>query len=61
MFNVYNDFIFVIIGEELGFVGVFGLLGLFGLFVYIGMCIVSWFVDLFLWLLIVIMILWVLG
>src|SRR5246127_5224892 len=32
--NAHNDFIFAIIGEELGFVGAFGLLCLFGLFAY---------------------------
>ena len=35
--NAHNDFIFAIIGEELGFVGAFGLLALFGLFAYTGM------------------------
>jgi len=34
--NAHNDFIFAIIGEELGFVGAFGLLALFGLFAYTG-------------------------
>ncbi len=35
--NAHNDFIFAIIGEELGFVGAVGLLCLFGLFAYTGM------------------------
>ena len=35
--NAHNDFIFAIIGEELGFVGAAGLLCLFGLFAYTGM------------------------
>ena len=35
--NAHNDFIFAIIGEELGFIGAFGLLVLFGLFAYTGM------------------------
>src|SRR5246127_247585 len=35
--NAHNDFIFAIIGEELGFVGAFALLALFGLFAYTGM------------------------
>src|SRR6185312_4676952 len=35
--NAHNDFIFAIIGEELGFIGAFALLCLFGLFAYTGM------------------------
>src|SRR6478672_2539892 len=35
--NAHNDFIFAIIGEELGFVGAVALLCLFGLFAYTGM------------------------
>ena len=35
--NAHNDFIFAIVGEELGFIGAFGLLALFGLFAYTGM------------------------
>lgn len=35
--NSHNDFIFAIIGEELGFVGGAAVIGLFGLFVYTGL------------------------
>lgn len=35
--NAHNDFIFAIVGEELGFIGAFGLLCLFALFAYTGM------------------------
>ncbi|WP_078837760.1 peptidoglycan glycosyltransferase FtsW, partial [Mycobacterium tuberculosis] len=46
--NAHNDFIFAIIGEELGLVGALGLLGLFGLFAYPGMRIASRSADPFL-------------
>ena len=35
--NAHNDFIFAIIGEELGFVGAFAVLGLFGTLAYAGL------------------------
>lgn len=35
--NAHNDFIFAIIGEELGFIGAGAVIGLFGLFVYTGL------------------------
>lgn len=59
--NAHNDFIFAIIGEELGLVGALGLLGLFGLFAYTGMRIASRSADPFLRLLTATTTLWVLG
>jgi len=59
--NAHNDFIFAIIGEELGFVGAFGLLCLFGLFAYTGMRVARRSVDPFLRLLTATVTLWVLG
>lgn len=59
--NAHNDFIFAIIGEELGFVGAFGLLALFGLFAYTGMRIARRSADPFLRLLTATSTLWVLG
>lgn len=59
--NAHNDFIFAIIGEELGFVGALGLLGLFGLFAYAGMRIARRSADPFLRLLTAAATLWVLG
>jgi len=59
--NAHNDFIFAIIGEELGFVGALGMLGLFGLFAYAGMRIASRSVDPFLRLLTATTTLWVVG
>ncbi|BBZ04033.1 putative lipid II flippase FtsW [Mycolicibacterium chitae] len=46
--NAHNDFIFAIVGEELGFVGALGLLCLFALFAYTGMRIARRSVDPFL-------------
>ena len=59
--NAHNDFIFAIIGEELGYVGAVGLLGLFGLFAYTGMRIARRSADPFLRLLTSTATLWVLG
>jgi cell division protein FtsW len=59
--NAHNDFIFAIIGEELGFVGAAGLLLLFGLFTYTGMRIARRSVDPFLRLLTATTTLWILG
>ena len=59
--NAHNDFIFAIIGEELGFVGAAGLLGLFGLFAYTGMRIARRSADPFLRLLTATATLWILG
>ncbi|BAX93185.1 cell division protein FtsW [Mycobacterium shigaense] len=59
--NAHNDFIFAIIGEELGFVGAFALLGLFGLFAYTGMRIARRSADPFLRLLTATTTMWVLG
>ncbi|MFR9753132.1 putative lipid II flippase FtsW [Nocardia sp. 004] len=46
--NAHNDFIFAIIGEELGYLGCALVLGLFALFVYTGLRIASRSVDPFL-------------
>jgi cell division protein FtsW len=59
--NAHNDFIFAIIGEELGFVGAVGLLCLFGLFAYTGMRIARRSADPFLRLLSSTATLWVMG
>jgi cell division protein FtsW len=59
--NAHNDFIFAIIGEELGLVGAVGLLGLFGLFAYTGMRIAKRSADPFLRLLTAATTLWVIG
>src|SRR6476619_7517696 len=59
--NAHNDFIFAIIGEELGFVGAVALLCLFGLFAYTGMRIARRSADPFLRLLTSTATLWVLG
>jgi len=57
--NAHNDFIFAIIGEELGFVGAIGLLCLFGLFAYTGMRIARRSADPFLRLLTATATLWI--
>ncbi|MBX8690220.1 putative lipid II flippase FtsW, partial [Mycobacterium sp. 20091114027_K0903767] len=59
--NAHNDFIFAIIGEELGFVGALGLLALFGLFAYTGMRIARRSADPFLRLLTATTTLWIVG
>jgi len=59
--NAHNDFIFAIIGEELGYVGAFGLLCLFGLFAYTGMRVARRSADPFLRLLCATVTMWVLG
>ncbi|WP_293318966.1 putative lipid II flippase FtsW [Mycobacterium sp.] len=59
--NAHNDFIFAIIGEELGFVGAFGLLALFGVFAYTGMRIARRSADPFLRLLTATTTMWILG
>ncbi|WP_372503723.1 putative lipid II flippase FtsW [[Mycobacterium] manitobense] len=59
--NAHNDFIFAIIGEELGFIGAAGTLGLFGLFAYTGMRIARRSADPFLRLLTATATTWVLG
>jgi len=59
--NAHNDFIFAIVGEELGFVGASGLLCLFGLFAYTGMRIARRSVDPFLRLMTATATLWVMG
>src|ERR1700754_682978 len=59
--NAHNDFIFAIIGEQLGLVGALGLLGLFGLFAYTGMRIARRSADPFLRLLTATTTLWVIG
>jgi cell division protein FtsW len=59
--NAHNDFIFAIIGEELGYVGAFGMLALFGLFAYTGMRIAKRSADPFLRLLTAAATMWVIG
>nr|WP_236056911.1 putative lipid II flippase FtsW [Mycobacterium sp. SM1] len=59
--NAHNDFIFAILGEELGFIGAVALLALFGLFAYTGMRIARRSVDPFLRLLTATTTTWVLG
>jgi cell division protein FtsW len=59
--NAHNDFIFAIIGEELGFVGAAAMLALFGLFAYTGMRIARRSADPFLRLLTATATLWVMG
>ncbi|MEB3982344.1 putative lipid II flippase FtsW [Mycobacterium sp. 663a-19] len=59
--NAHNDFIFAIIGEELGFVGAFALLALFGLFAYTGMRIARRSADPFLRLLTATTTMWIIG
>ncbi|MEV0364532.1 putative lipid II flippase FtsW [Nocardia fusca] len=59
--NSHNDFIFAIIGEELGFLGCALVLGLFALFVYAGLRIAARSVDPFLRLLTATATTWITG
>ena len=59
--SAHNDFIFAIVGEELGFIGAGGLLALFGLFAYTGMRIARRSADPFLRLLTATATMWVLS
>ncbi|MEI6254830.1 MAG: putative lipid II flippase FtsW, partial [Mycobacteriaceae bacterium] len=59
--NAHNDFIFAVVGEELGFIGAFGLLCLFGLFAYTGMRIAKRSADPFLRLLTATATVWLVG
>jgi cell division protein FtsW len=59
--NAHNDFIFAIVGEELGLVGAVALLALFGLFAYTGMRIARRSEDPFLRLLTATATMWVIG
>lgn len=59
--NAHNDFIFAIIGEELGFLGCALVLGLFALFVYTGLRIASRSVDPFLRLVVASATTWITG
>ncbi len=59
--NAHNDFIFAIVGEELGFIGAAGLLGLFGVFAFTGMRIAKRSADPFLRLLTATATTWVVG
>ncbi len=59
--NAHNDFIFAIVGEELGFIGAAGLLALFGVFAYTGMRIARRSADPFLRLLSATATVWVIG
>lgn len=59
--NAHNDFIFAIIGEELGLVGALGLLALLGLFGYTGMRIARRSADPFLRLLTATATMWIIG
>ncbi|SDE26487.1 cell division protein FtsW [Rhodococcus tukisamuensis] len=59
--NAHNDFIFAIIGEELGFIGCVAVLGLFALFVFTGLRIAMRSVDPFLRLLTAAATTWILA
>ncbi|WP_324191666.1 putative lipid II flippase FtsW [Nocardia elegans] len=59
--NAHNDFIFAIIGEELGFLGCALVLGLFALFVFVGLRIASRSADPFLRLLTAAATTWITG
>ncbi|CAM2971096.1 putative lipid II flippase FtsW [Prescottella defluvii] len=59
--NAHNDFIFAIIGEELGFIGAGAVIGLFALFVYTGLRIARRSADPFLQLLTATATAWITG
>ncbi len=59
--NAHNDFIFAIIGEELGFLGGVAVIGLFGLFAYVGLRIAMRSVDPFLRLFTATATTWIIG
>lgn len=59
--EAHNDFIFAIIGEELGFLGCVAVLGLFALFAYTGLRIATRSVDPFLRIFVATSTVWVIG
>ncbi len=59
--TAHNDFIFAIIGEELGFIGAGAVIGLFALFVYTGLRIARRSADPFLQLLTATATAWITG
>ncbi|QOW01226.1 putative lipid II flippase FtsW [Rhodococcus pyridinivorans] len=59
--NAHNDFIFAIIGEELGFLGGVAVIGLFGLFAYVGLRIAMRSTDPFLRLFTATATTWIIG
>ena len=59
--NAHNDFIFAIIGEELGFLGGAAVIGLFGLFAFVGLRIAMRSVDPFLRLFTATATTWIIG
>ena len=59
--NAHNDFIFAIIGEELGFLGCVAVIGLFALFAYVGLRIAMRSVDPFLRLFTATATTWIIG
>ncbi len=59
--NAHNDFIFAIIGEELGFLGGAAVIGLFGLFAFVGLRIAMRSIDPFLRLFTATATTWIIG
>ena len=59
--NAHNDFIFAIIGEELGLVGCVAVIGLFGLLVYTGLRIAARVPDPFMKILVATFTVWILA
>ncbi|WP_460865539.1 putative lipid II flippase FtsW, partial [Rhodococcus aerolatus] len=59
--NAHNDFIFAILGEELGFVGAVAVIGLFALLTYVGLRIAGRVLDPFLSLLVSTCTVWLLA